>query len=168
MSTASSQVDLAMRFHGASDEEYADQNVQSSVLSQCGSRPSPSIASVEFSDFEPLQNPTDVPFETCAQELGSHLAYESRPSEPLDMFLELELFKFQHPPPRSLQTKDPRSMSVTTYAMNTFAKSLLLSTISSLTLIVHTIRDLSEVNAPKEGQQLSGNSGSTRRESWTM
>ncbi|KAL9005891.1 MAG: hypothetical protein Q9188_001353 [Gyalolechia gomerana] len=84
-------MDPATRSHGASDEEFADQGEQGSILSQCGSWSSPSITSVDLSELQSLQNPIGVPFETYAQQLGSHLAYDNRRSETLDMFLDLEL-----------------------------------------------------------------------------
>lgn len=94
---ASLQMDPAMRSHGASDKEFADQGEQNSILSQCGSWSSPSIASVDLSELQSLQNPIGVPFETYAQQLGSHLAYDNRRSETLDMFLDLELCKIHRP-----------------------------------------------------------------------
>ncbi|KAL8940449.1 MAG: hypothetical protein Q9216_002819 [Gyalolechia sp. 2 TL-2023] len=97
MSMASSQVDPAMRPHGASDGEIVHQCEQSSVLSQCGSRSSPSVASADSFDLQTLQNLTSVPFETSAQELGSHLAYDGGTIETLNMFLDLELLSSQTP-----------------------------------------------------------------------
>ncbi|KAL8837961.1 MAG: hypothetical protein Q9170_002333 [Blastenia crenularia] len=92
-----SQLDRGRHVNNVPDGELDIESEYGSVVAQCGSRSSSAVVFDDFSELHESQHLTGLPFETYAQQLGSHLTCAEQQSETFDMALDFELLSCHAP-----------------------------------------------------------------------